>query len=78
MHVQQSALVWHALRQTAFTHTRPPLQSELATQPGFGLWSAWHVPFKQASWAEHWLLLVQPCKQVPLMQTEPATGQSLL
>jgi hypothetical protein len=36
VHEQQSELIWHSLRQTAFTHTCPPLQSELAEHSGVG------------------------------------------
>jgi hypothetical protein len=36
MHEQQSELVAHLLRHTAFTHSWPFAQSELAKQPGVG------------------------------------------
>jgi hypothetical protein len=36
VHVQQSELVWHSLRHTAFTHTWPLAQPELEEQPGVG------------------------------------------
>ena len=36
LHVQQSELVAHLLRHTAFTHSWPLVQSEFAEQPGVG------------------------------------------
>jgi hypothetical protein len=42
--VQQSALVTHALRQAALTHTCAEAQSALARHCGCGRVSAWHMP----------------------------------
>jgi hypothetical protein len=75
--VQQSAFVWHPLRQKPSTQLLPVAQSALDRQLGFGRTSGWQSPAEHMSCAGQSASVEQAPWQKPLTQVWFASQSKL-